>query len=180
MVLTSKKIAKVMCYCMCCASFILFVKSSEAELISYTLNISSGITHTSGGFDGKGMGDIPIKGSFKLIVDDGGDYAALEDIDISLKPLGFDWNNLVGTLSGVDLYLVAPNLFAFPDNVLLGTFDGSSATLTGMIYEPVADGYQYDCSLEARVVPEPTVLTLLFLGGMILFAGGPALRRRHL
>ena len=59
-------------------------------------------------------------------------------------------------VSGTDLSLVAPNPPGSLDTVLHGTFDGSSATLTGVIHEPLADGYQYNCSLEARVVvPEP-------------------------
>ena len=186
MVLTSKKIAKAMCYCMYSVSFLFVVESSEAELISYTLNISSGIAHTSGGFSGNGFGDIPIEGSFKLIVDDGGDYAALEDIDISLEPLDFDWNSLVGTLSGVDLYLVAPNPLAPPlDYVLHGTFDGSSASLTGVVYDSVYDGYQYNCSLEASVavipenvpIPEPSTFTILGIGIIVFLAS--AWRRRR-
>ena len=136
---------------------LLLTARSNAEIISYLLEISSGVAHTSGGLDGNGFGDVVIQGTFKLNIDSEINYVALEDVNISLTPFGFfDWSSLEGTISGTAISLSSPNPIApsFP-NQLEGTFDGSVANLEGRVADGFYDGYQYDCNISAYVVPKP-------------------------
>ena len=77
---------------------------SQAGTVSYLLEISSGLAHTSGGFSGHGMGDLAMQGMFRLNIDTATHSAALEDVSISfvdhpLLPIHFDWDSLVGTIT---------------------------------------------------------------------------------
>lgn len=146
--------------------FILCPAPLNATIEPFYLEITSGIAHTSGGFDGSGIGDVPITGSFILNIDYGAHYAALQEIDISPYIYGFDWNSLVGNIYGTDIYLSSPNPIGM-SNHLSGTFDGTTAYLTGTIHQPFYDGLQYDCEITA-VVPEPATVCLLGLGGLAL------------
>ena len=161
------------CACLCFVSI-----DANADITAYTVNIDYGIAHTSGGFTGNGMGDLPITGSFNLYLDHDTNFAALWNIDISLNPLGFDWNNLRGTINGTSLYLVSPSPNPmFPDdNIFQGPFDGNSGSLTGTIHEPFVDMYQYDCSMNISTIPEPSSLAMVgMVSGVGLF-----IRRRFM
>lgn len=151
---------------------------SEGNVVSYTLDITSGYADTSGGFDGMGLGFLRIDGSFNLTIDYDTGYAELEDIDISFRdffdplgepiyPFGFDWSSLAGTYNLGTLSLSSPS---FPGlyNSLLGNFDGDTASLQGTVYDSGYDGYQYDCTINAVVTPEPVTIVLLGLGGLVL------------
>lgn len=140
---------------------------SEGSIVSYTLDITSGGASTSGGFDGKGMGYIPFDGMFNLTINYATGYADLEDIDISLHPWGFDWSSLNGTFNLGALYLSSPSLPGLY-NYLSGSFDGETAFLQGTVHDTAYDGYQYDCTINAVVIPEPATLLLLGLGGLAL------------
>jgi hypothetical protein len=119
---------------------------------SYTLNITSGVAHTTGGFDGAGMGDVPVSGAFRLHIS--GTSAAMEDIAISDSPSMLDWNTLNGTLSGTTLSLFAPYTDpTFPfDTDFLGSFSGTSLSMTGNYTDPIVDGFNYDYDISAVVV----------------------------
>jgi len=146
--------------------FILYPAPLNATIEPFYLEITSGIAHTSGGSDGGGIGDVPITGSFILNIDYDAHYAALQEIDISPYIHRFDWSSLVGSIYGTDIYLSSPNPIGIP-NYLSGTFDGTTAYLTGTISQPAYDGLQYDCDITA-VVPEPATICLLSLGGLAL------------
>ncbi|MFA5252024.1 MAG: PEP-CTERM sorting domain-containing protein [Phycisphaerae bacterium] len=150
---------------------------SDGSIVSYTLDITSGVAHTSGGYDGEGMGDLPFDGTFNLIINYDTGYADLEDIDISLAnpyypgayPLAFDWSSLEGTFNLGDLYLSSPpSLPGYDDNYLSGHFNGSTARLQGTVYETAYDGYRFDCTFGAVVIPEPATILLLGFGGLAL------------
>ncbi len=165
---------------------------SNAEMVPYLLEITSGVAHTSGGIHGGGVGDLSIQGRFKLNVDSAIGYAGLENVNITFVetpylPL-FDWSSLVGTISGTDVSLSALNVLGFYSR-LRGTFDGASAYLAGTVYDPVSDGYQYDCTISAAVIPGPVIagdidgsgfvddhdlsLLLSAWGAIILIPGSP-------
>ena len=145
---------------------------SNAETITYLLDISSGIAHYSGGFTGKTEGDAVIAGSFKLHLDFGINYAAFENIDITFDGysgilLGFDWRSLTGSISGTSIFLSSPNPLGGVDQ-LAGTFDGTTAELAGTLSDGAYDGFQYDCTISADVIPEPGTLSLLVIGGLAI------------
>lgn len=158
-------------YSLLCACVFFLSLRTNADIISYVVNIDSGFADTSGGITGRGMGIVPISGSFKLNIDYDSNHAALENIDISLTPLNFDWNRFTGIINGSSISLVAPTTRpAFPfDDTLQGTFNGSSGSLSGTIYERVYDGYQYDCHMTISQIPEPSTVALLGGGGMVIF-----------
>lgn len=157
-------------YCsLFCASLCFLSIDANADITSYTVNIDYGIAHTSGGFDGDGIGDVPITGSFYLDIDYDTHSASLWNIDISLNPMGFDWNNLFGTIDGTTITLT--NIYphpSFPNTEFQGTFDGNSGSLTGTIHEPFVDRYQYDCSMNISTIPEPSSIAMV---GMVSGVG---------
>jgi hypothetical protein len=142
---------------------------SDGSIVSYTLDISSGGADTSGGFDGQGVGYMVFDGTFNLIINYDTGYADLEDIDISLSnsyhTCAFDWSSLNGTYNLGTLYLSSPTTIG-PVNYLSGNFDGDAAFLQGTVYQDFYDGYVYDCTINAEVIPEPATLLLLGLGGL--------------
>ena len=157
----------------CLAIIVIIVQASaEGVVSSYTLDITSGGASTSGGISGKGLGYLSLDGTFKLIIDSDSGQADLENIDISFSnpycPRAFDWSSLEGTFNLGALFLSSPcSIHPNIDNSLSGTFNGDTAFMQGTIYDNMYDGYQYDCTVNAVVIPEPCTLLLLGLGAAI-------------
>ncbi len=148
---------------------------SDGAVFSYTLEITSGGAKTSGGISGNGVGYLKLNGRFKLTIDYNSGYADLEDIDISFSkpgyPLAFDWGSLEGTFNLGTLYLSSSNPVSGHDNYLLGNFDGDTAFLEGVVRDNLHDGYQYNCTINARVISAFTSNTPLYAGGEIVAWG---------
>jgi hypothetical protein len=144
---------------------------SEGSIVSYTLDITSGGADTSGGYTGQGMGHISFSGMFNLTINTATGHADFGDISTSPHfsyPGAFDWDSLEGTYNLGNIYLSSPSLPGVPDNYLSGTFNGSAVVLQGIVRDTAYDGYQFDCTINAMVVPEPATLLLLGLGAVML------------
>jgi hypothetical protein len=129
-------------------------RSSYGNVVTYTLNITSGGANTSGGFTGNGIGYLSLKGRFNLIIDYDSGLADLEDINISFsKPCTLNWSALKGTFNLGNLYLSSPNPLNDVNNYLSGTFNGSTAFLHGGLCDGFVDGFGYDCNFTAVVIP---------------------------
>ncbi len=138
------------------AIIIILQASSKAEVVSYTMYITSGGANTSGGFGGGGCGYLTLSGRFKLIIDYDAGSVNLENINISFnnKPSYLDWNALNGTFDSGNINLSSPcNLCSTCDHYLSGTFDGSTAFLRAGMSQCAYDGFGYDCNFTAVVIP---------------------------
>jgi hypothetical protein len=139
----------------CFLLFIALPASSQGEVVSYRMYITSGGANTSGGFSGNGMGYLTLRGRFNLIIDYNSGSVNLENINISFnkKTSYLDWNALKGTFNFSNLYLSSPNPINDCNNYLSGTFDGNTALLNGGLSDGVIDGFGYDCNFTAVVIP---------------------------
>ena len=150
LVLLTKMKSKALCFSLLLV--VLLNANLKGETVSYLLEITDGLAHTSGGFSGTGRGDVIIDGTFKLHIDHGINYAALENVDIDLIVGDFDWSDLEGTINGTAISLSFTSPFNGLDHHLGGTFDGNTAFLQGTVRDEYYDGYQYDCEITAVVI----------------------------
>jgi hypothetical protein len=148
----------------------LLCSSLTAGIVQYDCSIDSGFAIVSGGFGGDPFIEmVPIVGSFSLVHDTATNDMVFVNIDIPPFPFytAVDWDGLEGTFDAPDISLVGA-VPGFPDNMLVGFLTGNNVFLVGILSDGHYDGYQYECTIEATVVPEPATLSLFALGGMCL------------
>lgn len=119
----------------------------------YTFEIVSGIIHTSGGYNGQGIGDLEISGRFQAVIAE--NYLHFVNISVQETPnSGFVFPKYSGSYDG--LTLSGAHQFAppFPADSYAGTFNGSAITIGGRYQLPGADTIDFNYGLTAYVVAD--------------------------
>lgn len=161
---------RVLCYLLMSICFSVFSSmSADAAVKSYILSINSSesVVHTSGGFTGKGMGDLSISGAFLAVVTDG--VIAFKNIDVATIPAHLTSFQIVpsypGAATQTSTNLTFSGSMLYHNNTGGGDFNGaisgSTFFMSGNFLAPCCDQYNYELTLSGTVsVPSsPNALT---------------------
>jgi hypothetical protein len=154
---------RILGYLLLSVCFLLFSSSSSATAnttLTLRINSAASIVHTSGGFSGKGMGDLSISGMFQVVVTDG--VITFHNINVTTNPATYPdpGTAIVPTYSGTATQTGAAFSFSgskpYDKATDGGDFSGAindiGFSMNGNFISPCCDQYNYQFVLNGTIV----------------------------